>query len=80
MVVVRSFRGHYSPEEHRGVEVPGIYWHFVDVMWVVVYTVGLRPLVLNPLRSEEEAFRALVWVVAVVAAIVVLVLVGRALF
>jgi cytochrome c oxidase subunit 3 len=38
MVVVRSFRGHYSPEEHRGVEVPGIYWHFVDVMWIVVYT------------------------------------------
>jgi cytochrome c oxidase subunit 3 len=38
MVVVRSFRGHYSPEEHRGVEVPGIYWHFVDVMWVVVYS------------------------------------------
>lgn len=33
---------------------------------------------LNPLRSEEEAFRALVWVVAVVAAIVVLVLVARA--
>jgi hypothetical protein len=34
--------------------------------------------VLNPLRSEEEAFRALIWVVAVVAAIVVLVLVIRA--
>ncbi len=37
-VVVRSFRGHFSQEEHRGVEVPGIYWHFVDVMWIVVYT------------------------------------------
>jgi cytochrome c oxidase subunit 3 len=37
MVVVRSFRGHFSPEEHRGVEVPGIYWHFVDVMWIIVY-------------------------------------------
>ena len=34
---------------------------------------------LNPLRSEEEAFRALVYVVAVVAAVVVLVLVGRAI-
>ena len=34
---VRAFRGHFTPEEHRGVEVPGIYWHFVDVMWVVVY-------------------------------------------
>jgi cytochrome c oxidase subunit 3 len=38
MVNVRAFRGHYSPEQHRGVEVPGIYWHFVDVMWVIVYT------------------------------------------
>ena len=35
---IRSFRGHFTPEEHRGVEVPGIYWHFVDVMWIVVYT------------------------------------------
>ena len=38
MVVIRSWRGHYSPDEHRGVEVPGIYWHFVDIMWVVVFT------------------------------------------
>ena len=37
-VTIRSFRGHYSPEEHRGVEVPGIYWHFVDVMWIIVYS------------------------------------------
>jgi cytochrome c oxidase subunit III len=35
---VRAYRGHYSEEEHRGVEIPGIYWHFVDVMWIVVYT------------------------------------------
>jgi len=38
MVTVRSWRGHFTPEEHRGVEIPGIYWHFVDVMWIVVYT------------------------------------------
>jgi cytochrome c oxidase subunit III len=37
-VVIRSWRGHYSPEQHRGVDVPGIYWHFVDVMWIVVFT------------------------------------------
>jgi cytochrome c oxidase subunit 3 len=37
-VTIRSFRGHYSAEEHRGVEVPSIYWHFVDIMWLVVYT------------------------------------------
>jgi cytochrome c oxidase subunit 3 len=36
---VRAFRGHFTAKEHRGVEVPGIYWHFVDVMWIVVYSV-----------------------------------------
>jgi cytochrome c oxidase subunit 3 len=38
MVTVRTFRGHYSADAHRGMEVPGIYWHFVDVMWVIVFT------------------------------------------
>jgi cytochrome c oxidase subunit 3 len=38
IVTIRAFRGHFSPESHRGVEVPGIYWHFVDIMWIVVYT------------------------------------------
>jgi len=35
---IRAFRGHFTAKEHRGVEVPGIYWHFVDVMWIIVYT------------------------------------------
>jgi cytochrome c oxidase subunit III len=35
---IRAFRGHYSVKEHRGVEVPGIYWHFVDVMWIFVFS------------------------------------------
>ena len=38
MVKIRGFRGHFCATEHRGVEVPGIYWHFVDVMRIVVYT------------------------------------------
>jgi cytochrome c oxidase subunit 3 len=38
MATVRAFRGHYTPEHHHGVELPGIYWHFVDIMWIVVYT------------------------------------------
>jgi cytochrome c oxidase subunit 3 len=38
IVTIRAFRGHYSSDQHRGVEIPGIYWHFVDIMWIVVYT------------------------------------------
>src|SRR6186997_2799972 len=36
-MTIRAFRGHFSPEHHHGVEIGGIYWHFVDVMWIVVY-------------------------------------------
>src|SRR5918992_870980 len=38
MVTMRAFRGHYTAKEHRGVEVPGIYWHFVDIMWIFVFS------------------------------------------
>jgi hypothetical protein len=35
--------------------------------------------VINPLRSEAEAFRFLLWVIAVAAVVIVLVLLGRAI-
>jgi cytochrome c oxidase subunit 3 len=38
VALVRALRGHYSPQHHMGVELSGIYWHFVDVVWVVLYT------------------------------------------
>ena len=34
---IRTLRGHFSPEAHMGVEMAGIYWHFVDVMWIIVF-------------------------------------------
>ena len=36
-MTIRAWRGHFSAEHHHGVEIGGIYWHFVDVMWIVVY-------------------------------------------
>jgi hypothetical protein len=36
--------------------------------------------VLNPLRSEDEAFRFLLYAIAVIVAIVALVLIARAIF
>lgn len=40
VVTRRAFKGHYGPEKdkHWGVEIPGLYWHFVDVMWLFVFT------------------------------------------
>lgn len=36
---IRAYRGHFGPnqKDHLGVEVPSIYWHFVDILWVIVF-------------------------------------------
>jgi len=38
-VLWRSRReGHYSDHKHTGVEMAEIYWHFVDIIWLVLFT------------------------------------------
>jgi cytochrome c oxidase subunit 3 len=34
---MRTLRGHFTPDAHMGVECAGIYWHFVDIMWIIVF-------------------------------------------
>jgi cytochrome c oxidase subunit 3/cytochrome o ubiquinol oxidase subunit 3 len=31
-------RGAFSAERHQAIEVFGLYWHFVDVVWIVLFT------------------------------------------
>jgi cytochrome c oxidase subunit 3 len=35
---IRTMRGHFTPDSHMGVECAGIYWHFVDGMWLIVFS------------------------------------------
>jgi len=38
-LLVRSFQGKLGPEKALNVEIAGLYWHFVDVVWIVIFTV-----------------------------------------
>lgn len=38
-LLVRSFQGKLEPEKAMNVEIAGLYWHFVDVVWIVIFTV-----------------------------------------
>ncbi|MGK7886551.1 MAG: heme-copper oxidase subunit III, partial [Crocosphaera sp.] len=29
--------GHYSSDSHFGVEAAELYWHFVDVIWIILF-------------------------------------------
>jgi cytochrome c oxidase subunit III len=38
-VLWRSRReGHYSVHKHTGIEMAEMYWHFVDIIWIVLFT------------------------------------------
>jgi cytochrome c oxidase subunit 3 len=37
-LLVRTFRHNFSSGNHATVEVGSLYWHFVDFIWIVVFT------------------------------------------
>jgi cytochrome c oxidase subunit III len=39
IIFIRSLRGDFTPKKHFGVQAAEMYWHFVDLVWVVVFTV-----------------------------------------
>ena len=38
-VTLKAFRGRYTQAAHDGVELMGLYWHFVDVVWIILFTI-----------------------------------------
>jgi heme/copper-type cytochrome/quinol oxidase subunit 3 len=36
---VRSLRGHLHQAQAETVEIVGLYWHFVDVVWILIFTI-----------------------------------------
>jgi cytochrome c oxidase subunit 3 len=47
-LAAKTHAGRYSAEYHTPIEMGGLYWHFVDVVWIylfpLLYLVGTRPL------------------------------------
>jgi cytochrome c oxidase subunit 3/cytochrome o ubiquinol oxidase subunit 3 len=38
-LLVMSMKGNLGPERAEAVEIVGLYWHFVDIVWIVIFTV-----------------------------------------
>ena len=43
-----AWKGRYTPEYHNPVEIGGLYWHFVDIIWIylfpLLYLIDRKPL------------------------------------
>ena len=46
VMTVLAWRGKIKPENYDRIEVSGLYWHFVDVIWIflfpLLYLIGGR--------------------------------------
>ena len=38
-VLARASRGGVTQANHLSVELVGLYWHFVDIVWIIIFTV-----------------------------------------
>ena len=38
VIQVRAWLGHFGPRRHLAVQNVAMYWHFVDAVWLVVFT------------------------------------------
>jgi cytochrome c oxidase subunit 3 len=36
-LAAQAWRGKYTPESHAQVEISGLYWHFVDIVWIFLF-------------------------------------------
>ncbi|MBI3896417.1 MAG: cytochrome c oxidase subunit 3 family protein [Acidobacteria bacterium] len=37
VLLVRAWKGRYSVQYHIPIEVAGLYWHFVDIIWIFLF-------------------------------------------
>ena len=38
-VYIQARRGRYTQTDYGGVEIMGLYWHFVDLVWIILFTI-----------------------------------------
>lgn len=48
VLLVMAWRGKFTPEYHTPIEIGGLYWHFVDIVWIylfpLLYLIDRKPI------------------------------------
>ena len=37
-ILARAMLGKYTDPNNNEIEIAGLYWHFVDLIWILVFT------------------------------------------
>jgi cytochrome c oxidase subunit 3 len=48
VITIMAWRGDFTPQYHTPLEIAGLYWHFVDIVWIylfpLLYLIDRRPV------------------------------------
>ena len=39
LYLTKALPGKYTQQDYRGIEAVGLYWHFVDLVWIILFTI-----------------------------------------
>jgi len=39
LFLTKALPGKYTAQDFGGIEVVGLYWHFVDLVWIILFTI-----------------------------------------
>jgi heme/copper-type cytochrome/quinol oxidase subunit 3 len=39
VIFIGSLLGRFSKDHYSPVELAGLYWHFVDLVWIILFTI-----------------------------------------
>ena len=37
VILIRTWKGYYSSRYYVGIELAGLYWHLVDLIWIFLF-------------------------------------------
>jgi heme/copper-type cytochrome/quinol oxidase subunit 3 len=38
-LIIETLLGRFTAENHMRIEIFGLYWHFVDIVWIILFTI-----------------------------------------
>ncbi len=48
VLLIMAWKGRFTPEYHTPIEIGGLYWHFVDIVWIylfpLLYLIDRKPI------------------------------------
>jgi cytochrome c oxidase subunit 3/cytochrome o ubiquinol oxidase subunit 3 len=55
VVFIRALQGGFNEKHYGGVEIFGLYWHFVDIVWILLFTLVYLMHTTAPEAAEPAA-------------------------